>query len=87
MPFPEDRYSLFTKYLLIYSSAVAETKGKLSYYSTFVGYYDLGVCHWIYKAKESGMHTNNSPSNGNSTYEVVHEHFLKTRASCVSKWL
>ena len=51
MPFSEDKYSLFAKYLLIYSSALAETKGKLSYYSTSVGYYDLGVCYWIYKAQ------------------------------------
>ena len=53
MPFSEDRYSLFVKYLLIYSSALAETKGKLSYCSTSVGYCDLGVCYWIYKAKKS----------------------------------
>ena len=56
MPFSEDKYSLFAKYLLIYSSALAETKGKLSYYSTSVGYYDLGVCYWIYKAKKSAIH-------------------------------
>ena len=87
MPFSEDKYSLFAKYLLIYSSALAETKGKLSYYSTSVGYYDLGVCYWIYKAKKSAIHTSNSPSNGNGTYKIVHERFLKTQVNCVSRWL
>lgn len=87
MPFSEDRYSLFEKQLLIYSSVLADTKGKLSYYLTSVGYHDLGVCHWIYEAIKLVMHTSNSTSSRNSTYKIVHELVLKTQVICVSKWL
>ena len=87
MPFSEDRYSLFEKQPLIYFSVLVETKGKLSYYLTSVGYHDLGVCHWIYEAIKLVMHTSNSTSSGNSMYKIVHERVLKTQVICVSKWL